>query len=349
MKTDLLIAGQGLAGSLLAKSLLKEGVTVKIIDQVAKVSSSGVAAGILHPITGRRIVKTWMADQLIPYAIACYNDSPVKLFHHLPILEIFTSTQQRNEWLNKSAEESMSGWIDEPVSANNIINGVQLPFGGIYIKNTGWIDVKLLTETYRTEFINKGIFIQDEVQEADLIIGLNEVKWKNHTAGKIIFCNGYRAHRKTFFSYLPFVPAKGEILEIHCPGLNTTCILNRGIYIIPTGNDCFKVGATFNWEDITEIPSENGLDFLTSALKKIITLPYTIINHKAAIRPANKDRRPFIGMHPNHPSVGIFNGLGTKGAMLAPWFAQHFTRHLLYKEALLPDVTIKRYFKLLYL
>ncbi|MEP7265284.1 MAG: FAD-dependent oxidoreductase [Bacteroidota bacterium] len=343
---DFIISGQGLAGSMLAKELIREGASIKIIDPLPEVSSSIVAAGILHPITGRRIVKTWMADQLIPFAISEYDKIDTAVFNKTPLLEIFTSTQQRNEWMNRSAESSISSWIGETVKEVNV-NGVHLPYGAIEIKNTGWLDVKLLTELARNSFSEKNIFINDVVSESDISYENGIVKWKNISAGRIIFCNGFRAATESMFSYLPFVPAKGEILEIHCPELTTDFILSKGIYIIPAGNDYFKVGSTFNWEDLKEEPSEEGRLQLVTALEKLISLPFKIINQYAAVRPANKDRRPFIGFHPQNSLAGIFNGLGTKGAMLAPWFARHFTKHLIYNEPLMPEVNIERYKKLL--
>lgn len=342
---DFIIAGQGLAGSMLAHELIREGASVRIIDPLPKASSSTIAAGILHPITGRRIVKTWMADQLIPFAVSEYEKLNSAVFNRKPLLEIFTSIQQRNEWLNRSADSNLSSWIGETV-AEEKVNGVQLPYGAININNTGWLDVKQLTELSRNLFSEKNIFIKDDIIESDINYDNGVVKWKNISAGKIIFCNGFRAATKSMFSYLPFVPAKGEILEINCPGLTTDFILSKGIYIIPTGNDCFKVGSTFNWEDLTELPSEEGRLQLVTSLEKLISLPYKIIDQYAAVRPANKDRRPFIGFHPANNSAGIFNGLGTKGAMLAPWFARHFAKHLIYNDPLLPEVNIDRYKKL---
>lgn len=74
MKPDFIIAGQGLAGSLLAWFLLKQGSTILVVDDGFQASSSRVAAGIIHPITGRRLVKTWQADTLIPFAFNCYRE-----------------------------------------------------------------------------------------------------------------------------------------------------------------------------------------------------------------------------------------------------------------------------------
>lgn len=342
MKIDFLIAGQGLAGSLLADALLKAGATIRIVDPEREITSSSVAAGILHPITGRRIVKTWMADQLIPSAITKYQSIDPQLFTSKPILEIFTSIQQQNEWMNKSADENMQVWMGPSIHPDQPISGVHLPYGGISISNTGWLDVRMLMEKYKTSFKSQGVFIHDEVSESALFYENNEVKWKDITASAIIFCNGWRAAQNTSFSFLPFVPAKGEIMEIYCEGLDENYILNRGIYIIPTGNHHFKVGATFNWDDLTEVPTESGKQFLTNALEKIVSLPYSVTWHAAAVRPANKDRRPFIGMHHQNKQLGIFNGLGTKGAMMAPYFAEHFADHLLHGKTLMPEVSIER-------
>jgi glycine/D-amino acid oxidase-like deaminating enzyme len=339
---DFLIAGQGLAGSLLADALLKKGASVLIADAQHTVTSSSIAAGILHPITGRRIVKTWMADELIPFAIETYNNIDPGLFHSMPILEIFTSVQQRNEWTSKSADDSMLHWLGNAIAPQSTIQGVDIPFGGMEIRNTGWLDVKKLLEYFRHSFRSGNIYIEDEVQGKDLRVS-DVIQWKDIKAKQVIFCNGFRAAFSNLFSYLPFVPAKGEVMEIHCPELDQSAVFNRGIYIIPAGEERFKVGATFSWDDLAEAPTDEGKEFLAAALKKIVTLPYKITAQHAAVRPTNKDRRPFIGMHPVNSAVGIFNGLGTKGAMLAPYFAKHFAEHLIDDAPLMKEVSIERY------
>ena len=70
------------------------------------------------------------------------------------------------------------------------------------------------------------------------------------------------------------------------------------------------------------------------ALNDWLRVPYKVIDHFAAIRPANTQRRPFIGMHPVYKNIGIFNGMGTKGCSLAPFFAEQFTSHILQQTTL---------------
>ena len=57
----------------------------------------------------------------------------------------------------------------------------------------------------------------------------------------------------------------------------------------------YKVGATFNHKDKTSIPSKEGKEELIEKLKKVITVPYSIVEQSAGIRPAVKDRRPLVG------------------------------------------------------
>ena len=74
-----------------------------------------------------------------------------------------------------------------------------------------------------------------------------------------------------------------------------------------------------------------------------MNVPFEVVDHKAAVRPTVKERRPFIGIHPNHKQIGIFNGLGAKGVLLAPFFASHFSEYLLGKTELMKEIDVKRF------
>lgn len=80
-----------------------------------------------------------------------------------------------------------------------------------------------------------------------------------------------------------------------------------------------------------------------SHLKRWLKVPFQLIDHKASIRPATLERRPFIGFHPFHRNIGIFNGMGTKGCSLSPFFAQHFVDHIVHGFPLQKDIDIVRY------
>ena len=91
------------------------------------------------------------------------------------------------------------------------------------------------------------------------------------------------------------------------------------------------------------MPTSKATDEIKSKLEKILKYPYEIIGQKAGIRPTTQDRRPLIGKHPEIGNAYIFNGLGTKGVSIAPYFSVMFTNWLLGEGTLSSEVDIKRF------
>ncbi len=92
--------------------------------------------------------------------------------------------------------------------------------------------------------------------------------------------------------------------------------------MVSIGEGLFKVGATYEWNDLSEKPSEKGRQFLIEKLNELLDTEYEIVNHITGIRPTTKDRRAIVGEHPEHKGMYILNGLGTKGVMQAPYLAK---------------------------
>lgn len=347
MDFDFIIVGQGLAGSLLGYEFLKAEKKTLIIDEDKTISSSKIAAGIIHPITGRRIVKTWKADTLIPFAKKVYSELEAKFaetfFFDLPVIEVFTSVKNRNDWLARSGEDGYQKYIGKEIQQSVLNLYFNSDFGGISIYQSGFLKVNIFLDFFKKYFQSKNILTLDNFSFEDLKVEKDFVLWKNISAAKIILCEGANAVNNHFFKHLPFLPAKGEILEIYSEELSQDYIINHGMFILPIGNHCFKVGSTYEWDFKNSEPSSDGKNQLESFLKKFLKARYEITGHYAAIRPTVQDRRPIIGLHPEHSSVGIFNGLGTKGVMLAPYFANQFAEFLIGKSGIDDEVNLKRF------
>lgn len=345
---DFIIVGQGLAGSLLAYQLLKANFKVLVIDECKKNTSSKIAAGIIHPITGRRMVKSWKADTLIPYAKKLYHEIETEIgeqfFFDLPLIEIFTSVKNRNDWAMRSAEPGLENYIGNEIHPPEIKKLFAANYGGITICNTGFLDCGKLIYLMDDYFKHKKAIDHSVFSFGDLILANDCVKWKNSYASKIIFCDGASVIKNSFFNHLPFLPAKGEILEIFSENLPQQHIISQGMYILPVGNHRFKVGATYEWNFENDEPSVKGKDQIELFLKRFLKNKFQILSHEAAIRPTIQDRRPVIGLHPSNSSIGIFNGLGTKGVMLAPYFANQFSLFLSNKKPIDKEVDVTRFF-----
>jgi len=348
MKYDFLIIGQGLAGSLLYYELAKRGKKVLVIDHFNPSSASNIAPGIIHPITGRRIVKTWMADTLIPFVENTYREIETgageTFFHKKNILELISTVKEQNDWSVKSCSDELKDYFGKGVEGNLYNDVLANNFTKIEISNSGWLDVAGLVKYFRNELLKDGKLIEDKFKHADLIIKDNEINYKGFVADKIIFCEGYRSSRNPYWKNLPFLLSKGEVLTIRSEQLQLNHILSRTISILPVGENLYKVGSTYEWDELNETLTESAKEKLLDQLKKIINVPFEIVGHQAGIRPTVKERRPLIGLHPEYPRVGIFNGMGTKGVLMAPYFANHFAEFLDGKTELLNEVDVKRFF-----
>ena len=109
----------------------------------------------------------------------------------------------------------------------------------------------------------------------------------------------------------------------------------------------YWVGSNYLWAFEDEAPSEEFYNKTISHLKHWLRVPFKVLFHKAAIRPATIERRPFVGLHPQHRSVGILNGMGTKGTSLAPYFAWQLSHHLVHDTPINPEVAVERFTKIL--
>jgi glycine/D-amino acid oxidase-like deaminating enzyme len=344
-KSNYLIIGQGIAGTMLAWNLLHLKQNVIIADVFRKDSSSQVAAGIYLPITGRRIAKSWLADRLIPFAEKAYrnleHETGQSFLHPLPIVEIFDSQKTYNDWQERAASADIKTYV-EKILPKNFTDQLVCEFGGVQLHSGGYLNMPVFLKAMRNFFSVKSILREEHF---NITTKLSFPFTSGHLKiDKIIFCDGISGSRNPYFQDLPFQFSKGEIITIHCEKLNEAFIYNHGIFILPVGNHHFRVGSTYEWNFTSATPTMQAQQKLISQVRKIIKNEFSITGHHAAIRPTVKERRPFIGMHPVHKQIGILNGLGTKGVMLAPYFANHFAEHLVFGNPLMPDVDISRFY-----
>lgn len=350
-----LIIGQGLAGTLLAYFLKKAGQTVHIVDNSHHQASSKVAAGIINPITGRRFVKSWRIDELLPFARQTYQQieqelenslgHPISIFHKKPILRILFSQKEENDWLGRAALDNYAPYMSDKMDWGEYENKVTEGFSLGELCQTAQVDIKTLIKTFQTQFLKEGILKLEKLDYNELDIQENGVIFQDDFYHKVIFCEGYGAIRNPFFNYLPFNAAKGDVLLIRIPHAKFQRMLKHRVFIVPLGGDLYWVGSNYIWTFEDDSPTAEGYDYLLGRLKEVLKVPFEVVEHLAAIRPTVKGRRPFLGIHPKFSALAIFNGMGTKGASLSPWFANKMVSYLLKNKKLDSEVNIKRFWK----
>jgi glycine/D-amino acid oxidase-like deaminating enzyme len=150
-----------------------------------------------------------------------------------------------------------------------------------------------------------------------------------------------------YFRNLPYAASKGEALLVEIPGLPVTHILKKSYSLVPWKEHIFWLGSTYLWEFDNALPSPGFYQLAERWLQQFLKCPFRIHDHLAAIRPATLERRPFVGMHPLYPRMGIFNGMGTKGCSLAPYFARQLLEYLQSGKPIQPEADVSRFRQLL--
>lgn len=349
--TDILVIGQGLAGSILAIELQKRGLDCYVIGEGGLSKSSLIAAGIWNPIVFKRMTSSWKANEALAAMQPFFSFSEKllikKFIHHRKILKYFTQEQEAILWKQKYLAE-LSNLIDEKIFSPEDLNieGVCKPeFGFSYVKESGNIETKIFLDATKQFLIAQNKYAEEKFDYSEIEIKNNGFNYKNIFAKKIIFCEGHLNSENKFFNFIPFKPAKGELFIFKSELLNTEHILSKSIFIVPLGNNLYKAGATYNWEDVTDSVTEKSQKELEEKLNKTLTIPYHIIERSAGVRPSVIDRRPVIGNHPLHQNMYVFNGFGTKAVLLAPLFANELINFLVKKSELNSEVNVSRFYK----
>jgi glycine oxidase len=342
--TDYILVGGGLAGMAFAQTAWQNGKSVAIYDGLTA-GASRIASGLYNPVVLKRLNAVADASEYLQSMEAFYpkvdDRLQIRSYFPLPLLRRFASVEEQNNWFEGCDQPRLQSYLSAEIVRD--VHGIDGPFGFGKVLHTGWLDTKKLLDEFWQHIPAGSRYIKESFDHSLLNITKEQVTYKSTTARHLVFAEGFTLSSNPYFNYLPLQGTKGELLHIKAPGLDMECAVKGGVFILPMGDDKYKVGATYAWDDKTEIPTDAARTELIEKLDELIRVPYEIIDHKAGIRPTVKDRKPLLGTHSSFPRVHILNGLGTRGILLAPRLAQ-----LLYdwieKELPLPaQVDISRF------
>lgn len=345
-QVDYIIVGLGLAGACLALQLLRRGKRVMAFDVPALNRASWVAPGLFNPVTGKRIVKTWKADEAFPYLFKFYREAEKELgarfFHERPLYTPFLKIEEQNEWMGKSADSPLKEYVAGVTTGPTFGNEVNDPIGGILFSRCGHIDTQVFLEGVRGMLKQRDGYSNEWWAEDKMgIPATGGIAYENLTAEKVIYCTGIHTLKGKYFDALPIRALKGEVATIKTEK-PLVRIYNRGAYIIGTGKLESQAGATYDLKDPAPGTTTKGRQELEQKVGRLLNIPFEVAHQDWGIRPSTVDRRPIIGEHPFQKNILVFNGLGTKGVSLAPYFSGQLAEYLLGRGNLDKEANITR-------
>ncbi|MFQ3670466.1 MAG: FAD-binding oxidoreductase [Verrucomicrobiia bacterium] len=345
---DVLVVGQGLAGTQIALTLLQRGLRVLVADPGHQQAASRVAAGVLNPVTGQRLVLTWQAHLHLPFAKQTYRTLERLLqttfLREMPIRRLIRSEAELTRWHQRQTDPAYASFLGPYQPPGSLPHQRDTPFGSCAILGAAVLDTPHFLTATRQWLQTEGLLHQTHVTPRDLRLHHGLVTWRGLRFDRIVFCQGWGARNNPWFSHLPFQWAKGEILGLHLPDHGLNEILNREKWILPENPNQLRVGSTFQWNPIDHHLTPAAKRELLRATTTILRLssPPNVLTHQVGIRPCSHDTRPYLGPSPHDPRLWIANGFGAKGALTTPLCAARLADALTETGSLHPDEHISR-------
>ena len=346
---DFIIVGQGIAGSVLSWRLIENNIKFLVINDSSKISSSNSALGLYNPITGKKFVETWNSDEIINETENFYTSIEKKLnkkfLYKKNIYRPFSSKKDSNDWELKRESKTYKKYI-EKLNYESKYKFLKDSIGGVLTNRSGYLDVKKFLFLTKKYLQNKSLYIENNIKPKNIKSRKDHIEIINKKTKYLILCRGFYENESKFFSWLPFNLVKGENINIKI-NHEIKEIIQKSLLIIPTKKpNEYSVGSTYDWENLNNKVSEKGIKNLKKKIENILKCKYEIIEKQAGIRPATKDRRPFVGFHPNNNKIGIINGLGSKGISLAPYCTKVLIDNIQNHKNINREINIKRYISL---
>jgi glycine oxidase len=345
MKVDYIVVGCGLAGIAFCE-LLRKHVKSYIVFNDGSQQSSLVAAGLYNPVTLKRFTEVWEAQAQLDIAIPHYADLEqllkVKIDYKLPILRRFTSAEEQNNWFAACDKPKLQPFLSEVIIKENI-SGIDAPYGFGEVLHGGRVDTDVLIDAYLSFLQKNNMLIGERFNYHQLDVHQENLTYNKIQSKYIVFAEGFGVKQNPFFKDLPLNGTKGEVLEVHIPNLDIDVAIKSSVFLLPLGNKRYYVGATYNWSDKSNLPTENGREELTKKLSQFVKVPFEVVNHRAGVRPTTADRRPLVGSHSEYKNMFVLNGLGTRGVMIAPYVANALFECIENGQHLSSEININRF------
>ncbi|MFZ1704148.1 MAG: FAD-dependent oxidoreductase [Saprospiraceae bacterium] len=329
---DDIVVGAGLAGCLMAFSLLQRHRKVMMIDIDQESSSSAIAAGIINPITGKNYIKSWNIDLFLPVALQIYREVEnffnIQIIHKKNLIRTLPNASSDNIWESRKLDIEYADYVVKNADIESFKDEVNLQGNLAEISQSYRIDIGLYISTVKQYMMNQGDFLEENVMYENIAVGDKEVTYKQIKSQNLIFCEGYKGIQNIFFPDPGFSPTVGKASYIKMTKSNITKMVKDDVFLVPFGKDIFWIGGgylnipseiTERMED-TEVPTKN--------ISKVVKRDYELIEEKSAIRPTTIVRKPFVLQHQNYSNLYYINGLGTKGSSVGPFYAQLLVNYI---------------------
>lgn len=323
------VIGGGLAGAGLVKILNEKKIDFHWYYDENN-SASSISSGIIQPVSGRNYVLAWKYDQLLEFALNFYSLKGINYISKKDIIRTIYPPNNPDKLEEKL--QILSNHIHR-ISKNKIL-----------ISSSYQVKVQKFIAAIKSEnFIMQNTF-KKHFSYKDIVLNNNDVSLENKKYDQLIFAEGVQVKNNPWFSSLNFSANRGEALKVSIEDFSQDTIIHDKKTLCDFHNKKW-IGSSFDRVELdSPLKTKKVYKELAAQLEVIIGHKnYSIEEHLAAFRTTTMDRKPIIGKHKDIQELYIFNGFGSKGTSLIPYFGDQLISNIMNGKAIDYQVSIDRF------
>jgi len=296
------------------------------------------------------MTKSWNIETLLPEAAKLYQSIEkyfnFQVYYPLPIRRYCQNADDVKRCARRQRNpryREVLGGYSEPGGGPDAIADTH---GSFEIIQGGYVDLPKLIQALQTHFTGEGKLTDQCFDYENLKKIEGTWRYVNIDAQRVLFCEGTGIQHNPWFCHLPVTPAKGETLILRSKTLNLPpSIYHSTKWLLPYESERFRIGATYDENDLSPSPTETAKAALLKAAHEILKDDHTleVEAHLAGLRPSTPDARPLLGEHSTDQGIFVLNGLGSKGASVAPEISRQLIAHIFDAADLDPETDSARF------
>lgn len=324
------IVGNGLAAHVLAQTLIQRGLEVEVFAADFPGAASKAAWGLLNPVHLKTRTLTYGALGF-ELALAFYSQCQERLDAHFmePVVlrHYFRDESDNTRWI-QAWQEGLHQHIHCGDTYVDVLRAAS-------------ISIPHFLSASQQDLERRGYWRNAVGQEAELM-NVPVSNW-------VIWAQGVWACSSSLFGWVPLRPSAGVQVEWNQPSSEfQPLVVHRGFFLgqDPANPSVHRLGSTYSWSQTPADHAQAEQELIQALPSYPEAQPPTALKFSLGYRPASGDRKPIVGHHPEFRNHLFFNGLGSKGLLLAPQLADLMADICVHSpREIPPEINIARFYK----
>jgi len=324
------IVGNGLAAHVLAQTFLAQNIDVEFFASNLPGAASQAAWGLLNPVHLKTRTLTYGANQF-DQALQFYRWAEQLLgqtfLKEVRLRHCFRDEQDAKFWLQ--------AWQE------NLHGHVTLEHEYVEVIRAASVSIPTFISASTNALQKAGVFYNRLAGESEMLES-PKCQW-------VVWAQGHWATQSHLFGWIPLRPSAGAQVEWEQKSSDfQPLVQHRGFFFgqDPVNTQIHRLGSTYSWSMEPAYIAEAEAELRQAMVNFPDVQVEGNLHFRLGYRPASGDRKPILGPHPIFSNHLLFNGLGSKGLLLAPGMAKLLAAICLHSSyEIPPEMDIRRFYK----